>query len=130
MPDEDDAILRRLNRHKAWRRRPDASIGEAAVAFFEQHVKKPHAKLGKVAAAWDLLVPEAFKDHTCLVGVSRGTLTVLVDSASHRFELTTLLKAGLQDQLLLACASAGVKRISLKPGRWYDEPAGEKRITF
>ena len=55
-------------------------------------------------------------------------LTVLVDSSSHLYELKQLLLAGLQQQLLLACNAAGLRKITLKPGRWYegDAPDGRK----
>ena len=45
-----------------------------------------------------------------------GTLTVHVDSSAHLYELRQLLLAGLQDQLLLACAGNGLKKITLKRG--------------
>ena len=44
-------------------------------------------------------------------------LTVIVDSSAHLYELKQLLLAGLQQQLLLACKSTGLKKITLKPGR-------------
>ena len=37
----------------------------------------------------------------------------------------------LQQQLLVACRSAGLKKITLKPGRWYDDgPAGDRTVQF
>ena len=60
----------------------------------------------------------------------RGSLTVLVDTASHLYELKQLLLAGLQQQLLLACKSAGLRKISLKPGRWYEGTNQERKLRF
>jgi len=42
---------------------------------------------------------------------------VIVDSAPHLYELKQLLLAGLEQQLLLACAVSGLRKINLKPGR-------------
>ena len=56
---------------------------------------------------------------------------VIVDSSSHLYQLKTLLLAGLQQQLLVACAATGLKKITLKPGRWYDsDDAGGRRAQF
>ena len=52
--------------------------------------------------------------------ISSGQLTVLVDSSPHLYELKQLLLAGLQKQLLVACKAAGLRKIHLKLGRWYD----------
>jgi hypothetical protein len=80
-------------------------------------------------------VPELLNDHCALESFSRGTLVVIVDSSSHLYQLKTLLLAGLQQQLLVACGSAGLKKISLKLGRWYDDDdgggaEGGRRIQF
>jgi len=61
----------------------------------------------------------------------RGTLMVLVDSSSHLYELKQLLLAGLDQQLLLACKSTGLRKISLKAGRWYDgDHPDDRRLKF
>jgi hypothetical protein len=59
-------------------------------------------------------------EHCALEGYSRGTLTVIVDSSTHLYELKQLLLAGLEEQLKLACKSAGLRKINLKHGHWYD----------
>jgi hypothetical protein len=101
-------------------------LGPELIGFFKQSVAKRQTKLVKIAECWSVLVPETLNDHCALESLNRGTLTVLVDSSSHLYEIKQLLLAGLQDQLLLACKSTGLRKISLKPGRWYD-PASEKR---
>lgn len=104
------------------------------VAFFKQSVEKRNAKFSKIANCWTQLVPETLGEHCALESFSRGTLTVLVDSASHLYELKQLLLAGLQQQFLLACVNTGLRKITLKSGRWYDqgdcEVAGERRPRF
>src|SRR5688572_20177354 len=127
----DDAELKRLARVK---RRPApalAALGPELVGFFKHSVQKRHTKLGKIGECWSVLVPELLNDHCSLEGFSRGTLSVVVDSSSHLYELKQLLLSGLEQQLLVACASTGLKKISLKPGRWYDGAGpDERRVRF
>jgi hypothetical protein len=72
-----------------------------------------------IAQRWQQLVPPLLAQHTALESYARGSLTVLVDSSSHLYDLKHRLLAGLEKQLLLACKTAGLRRITLKPGRWY-----------
>ena len=107
-------------------------LGPELVGFFKQSVQKRQSKLGKIAEAWGVLVPEMLLDHCALDGFTRGTLTVVVDSASHLYELKQLLLSGLQQQLFLACSSTGLKKIALKRGKWYDENPDEpgRKLRF
>lgn len=127
---KDDAELRRLDRVKRSDDPPGLPLGAEMVDFFKKSVQKRQLKLSKIAACWEQLVPEMLSAHCALEGLSRGTLTVIVDSASHLYELKQLLLAGLQKQLLIACKSAGLSKISLKPGRWYDDADGIRRVNF
>ena len=121
--------MRRLSRAKHSDVPPALPLGPEMVVFFKQSVQKRQTKLSKIAGCWEQLVPEMLSSHCSLEGLSRGTLTVVVDSASHLYELKQLLLAGLQKQLLLACKGAGLTKISLKPGRWYyEEDAGKPRF--
>ena len=124
----EDADFRRLTRVKTISRAPATALGPEMVSFFQHSVQKRQTKLSKIGECFGQIVPEAIADHCSLESLNRGTLTVLVDSASHLYELKQLLLAGIQQQLLLACKSAGLKKITLKPGRWYDEKesAGRK----
>ena len=109
---------------------PDA-LGPQLIAFFKASVQKRQTKLEKLADCWSQLVPELLNEHCALEGYSRGTLTVLVDSASHLYELKQLLLAGLEKQLLAACKAAGLKKVALKRGRWYDgNDGGDRRVRF
>lgn len=122
-PRYEEAELKRISRVKHRPAPTTAMLGPEMVAFFKGSVQKRQTKLTQIALCWSQLVPEILNDHCSLEGLSRGTLTVLVDSASHLYELKQLLLAGLQDQLLLACASSGLRKITLKRGQWY-EPGG------
>ena len=125
-----DAELQRLTRVKHVDASAGEPLGPELVHFFKQSVEKPHGKLGKIADCWCRLIPETLSEHCALEGFTRGTLTVIVDSSSHLYELKQLLLAGLQQQLLLACKSAGLRKISLRAGRWYRGCEGGRKISF
>ncbi len=115
------AELARLQRVKQSQPRPIAPLGPEMISFFKQSVSKRHTTLSKIAECWAALVPETLNDHCALESLSRGSLTVIVDSSSHLYELKQLLLAGLEQQLLLACKSGGLRKITLKSGRWYND---------
>lgn len=123
--DRDLAELRRLDAAKRNTRVEGESLGMEAVQLFHQQVEKRHTKLGKATEAWARVVPESLQEHACIESLLRGRLTVLVDTAPHLFQLRQLMLAGLEDQLLLACRGAGVRKISLKRGRWYDDAGND-----
>lgn len=114
---DETAELKRLQRWKGARPYTPHVLGEDALELFNGHIKKRHARFGKLSEAWDTLVPSIFQPHTYLASFVRGVLTVHVDSSPHLYELKQLMLAGLQDQLLLACRSEGLKKIALKRGR-------------
>ena len=115
-----EAELRRIDRVNRNDCVAGAALGPEMIQFFKQSVSRRHSKLGKIAECWGAIVPEMFTDHCSLESFSRGTLTVIVDSSSHLYELKQLLLAGIEQQLLIACKSAGLRKINLKAGRWYD----------
>lgn len=126
-----DADFKRLSRVKQSFRSPTPALGAEMVIFFKQSVQKRQTKMSKIADCFSRLVPEMLSDHCALESLNRGTLAVLVDSASHLYELKQLLLAGLQQQLLIACKSAGVRKITLKPGRWYEgADEAERKVRF
>jgi hypothetical protein len=125
-----EAELRRLSRVKQTTHPAEPNLGAAMVDFFKRSVQKRQTKFAKIGECWARAVPEMFCDHTSLESFTSGTLTVLVDSASHLYELKQLLLAGLQQQILLACKSTGLRKIVLKRGRWYDGEGAEKKIRF
>ena len=123
-----EAAFKRLAQVKQSAPISTPALGPEMLAFFKQSVERRQAKFGKIARCWDQLIPETLAEHCALESFSRGTLSVLVDSSSHLYELKQLLLAGLQQQLFLACNSAGLRKITLRPGRWYDgdSPAAGK----
>ena len=131
LPAEDE--LRRLARVKQSAPAPVAALGPELIDFFKHSVQKRRTKLAHIAECWGRLVPELLNEHCALESFSpkTGILTVVVDTASHLYELKQLLLAGLQQQLLIACAAAGLRKVSLRPGRWYegDDPS-DRKVRF
>jgi hypothetical protein len=133
-PNQQFLLLQRLQQFKQSARPPPDKLGDQMVWFFKQCVTKRQTRLGKIAEAWGRLVPETLSARCSLESLHRGTLTVLVDSSSHLWELKQLLLAGLQQQLMLACRTAGLRKITLKRGQWYREPDdagdGNRKLRF
>jgi len=128
--DRELANLQRLSEVKRINRPSGQPLGPEMVSFFKQAEKRKN-KFGKIGDCWAKLIPDTLNDHCALESFHRGTLTVLVDSSSHLYELKQLLLAGLQQQLLLACKAAGLRKIALKPGRWYgDGDEGGRKLDF
>ena len=129
--DQSRIELERLDRVK--RAAPEAipQLGPELLSFYKHAVQKRQTKLATIAACWSQLVPASMLEHCALESFHAGTLKVIVDSAPHLYELKQLLLAGLQDQVLITCKSAGLRRITLKQGRWYvgDNPR-ERKIRF
>ncbi|WP_428940773.1 DciA family protein [Fontivita pretiosa] len=126
----EEAELRRLYRVKQQPAASAGTLGQDMLSFFKHSVQKRQTKLSTIAECWMRLVPEPLLEHCALESFHAGTLKVMVDSSAHLYELKQLLLAGLQQQLLLACKSAGLRRISLKPGRWYEGEGNDRRIRF
>lgn len=122
--------LARLTRFKSRPAEQTSSLGEEMVNFYHQSVQKRQTKLGEISVCWGQLVPEILNDHCALESLYRGKLTVVVDDAAHLYELKQLLLAGLEKQLLLACRKSGLRKISLKQGRWYESSTDGRRPTF
>jgi len=122
--------FKRIARVKRAERQPAPAFGGDLVRFFKQSVQKPQKKFGVISECWSTLIPSTFLEHTALESFSKGTLTVLVDSSPHLYELRTLLLSGLQQQMLLACKSTGLRKIMLRHGRWYRGEGVDRRIQF
>jgi hypothetical protein len=124
--------LQRLSRVKQPVRKEIPALGPEMLTFFKQNVQKRQTKFAPIAECWSQLIPDFLLQHTALESFTRGQLTVLVDSSSHLYELNQLLLAGVRKQLLIACKAAGLRKITLKPGRWYDtgEDSNDRKIKF
>ena len=126
----DDAQLQTI-----WqqRQRPQRATALAAPlgVLMKRTLGRRVKQLGALSEAWDDLLPEALRDHTALESFARGVLTVMVDSAAHRFQLQTLLEGGLLKELRARCPQA-INKVRLLPGQFYsvDLENGERRYGF
>ena len=128
---ENERTLTRLWKVKHHAPKPATTIGPEMLSFFKNSVQKRQGKIAAIAECWQQLVPAILVEHCCLESFHAGTLKVIVDSSPHLYELKQLLLSGLEKQLLIACKSAGLRKITLKPGRWYDGGDGaDRRIRF
>ncbi len=127
----DLSEIKRLQGYKQHVAHSSAALGPEVLGFFKHAVDRPHRQLGGIAAAWEQIIPAELVAHTSLDGITRGTLSVTVDSSAHLYELRQLLLAGAQEQMLHACKRDGLRKISLKLGRWYDgESPGDRKLKF
>ena len=122
--------LRRLVAAKAAAHPMAGKLGADVVHFFKQSVDKRQRKFGKIAKSWEVLVPQKLAEHCALESLHRGQLTVMVDSSSHLYQLKQMLLEGLERQLMLSCQAAGLKRIVLKPGRWYEGNQASAQVRW
>ncbi len=125
----DDRQLR-----TAWQNRQyeDATthLGGPLAMLMKHTISKRVRQLGQLANAWDEVVPEEFREHTALESFARGTLTVIVDSAPHRFQLEMLLRSGLL-KLLCNKFPGALNRVKLVPGQFYSvDVEGYARYSF
>src|SRR5262245_8415316 len=128
--DSATAELQRLARNKRREPAPTPLLGPELIGFFKHSVEKRHTKLGAIAQKWAQLIPQTLQDHCALESFQTGTLKVIVDSSAHLYELKQLLLSGMNDQLLLACRSSGLRKINLKIGRWYRGEGNDRKIDF
>ena len=118
----------------AWQNRqaPDSirPMGEPLAVLMKHTLATRVKRLGVLAAIWDEVIPLELREHTALESYARGTLTVMVDSAAHRFRLDAVLKAGLR-HVLAERFNGPLNRIKLVPGRFYSvDLEGNRRYEF
>lgn len=93
-------------------------IGESLVKFYKGTVQRTR-KFAGIGEVWDTLMPPELNEHCCLESYRAGTLVVLVDSSPHLYRLKQLLLEDLQKNIVDLCRAQGLKKITLRPGRWY-----------
>ncbi|OPX24371.1 MAG: hypothetical protein B1H04_02180 [Planctomycetales bacterium 4484_123] len=110
----DDSQLRHVWRN-GQRHDGVSSLSEPLTRLVQYRLARRVRQLGQLAAAWDECIPQYIREHTALVSYARGTLTVAVDSAAHRYRLQRLLQDGLEQAIRERLPSA-LRRIRLVPG--------------
>jgi predicted nucleic acid-binding Zn ribbon protein len=98
--------------------------------LMKQNLAKRVQRLGRLASIWDQVVPEELNRHTSIESFNRGVLTVMVDSAPHRFQLNTMLQAGLLRQIQSLFKTGAINKVRLIPGQFYSiDVSGTPRYT-
>jgi len=125
----DNAQLQTIWQQRQFRH--DISHLSHPLAVMMKHKLAPRVRqLSKLSEIWDEVIPAEINEHTALEGMHGGVLTVLVDSASHRFKLNALLSAGLQKEIQRRFSNA-LRKIKLIPGQFYSvDVSGNPRYEF
>jgi hypothetical protein len=127
---EEEARFIRMAKAKARTVRPAENLAASLVSFYKANVERTR-KFAGIGQAWETLVPPDMLEHCCLQSYRGGTLTILVDSSPHLYRLKQLLLAGLDRQMLEVCRAEGLRKITIRPGRWYEgDDQRERRPTF
>lgn len=125
----DDAQLMTVWQQRQGPPAPSHLSGSLGM-LMKRRLAKRVRQLSRLAEVWDEVVPGNIRDHTALDGFQDGTLTVLVDSSSHRFQLQTLLSAGLLKEIQQRLPQA-LNKVKLVPGQFYSvDLSGSPRYEF
>ncbi len=125
----DDAQLRTIWQQRQFNDRC-APLGQPLAMLMKHVLAKRVRQLGGLAKIWDEVLPRSIRDHTALENFSRGVLTVLVDSAAHRYQLQMLLTGGVEREIR-ARFSGALNKIRLIPGQFYAvDLTGAQRYDF
>jgi len=125
----DDAQLRTVWQQRQFNDRT-APLAQPLGMLMKHTLGKRVRQVGKMAEIWDEVVPDEILEHTALESLNRGVLTVMVDSSSHRYQLQTLLLAGLQKEIQNRFPGS-LNKIRLVPGQFASvDLVGAKRYDF
>ncbi|HUT01601.1 MAG TPA: DciA family protein [Phycisphaerae bacterium] len=125
----DDAQLRTVWQQRQFRHEA-IHVGQPLAVFMKHTLGKRVRQLAKLAEIWDEVIPESIREHTALESFRRDVLTVIVDSAPHRFQLKTLLSAGLLKGLRSRFSGA-LDRVRLVSGQFSSvDVAGQRRYEW
>ena len=125
----DDAKLRTV-----WQQRQIddyyVPLSQPLTLLMKHVLAKRLRQLGHLAGIWDDVLPRTIRDHTALESFNRGVLTVLVDSAAHRYQLKMLLNGGVEREIRDRFSGA-LNRIRLMPGQFFAvDLTGAARYEF
>jgi len=125
----DDAQLRTVWQQKQFNDRA-ARVGEPLAVLMKHKLERRVRQLSRLAVVWDEVVPAQIREHTALESFSAGVLTVVVDSAPHRFQLETMLRGGLK-HAIQAGFSGSLNKVRLVPGQFASvDLSGARRYEF
>ncbi len=125
----DDAQLRTVWQQRQFSHRT-SHISQSVTYLMKYTLAKRVRQLSKLGEVWDEVVPQELSEHTALESFNRGVLSVLVDSASHRFQLQTMLDGGLTGEIRSRFSGA-LNKIKLVMGQFYAiDLNGSQRYEF
>jgi hypothetical protein len=96
------------------RSEPDLSIG-AMAASLERATAQRQRVLGDVIDLWNEVAPERVRGYAAIEGLGQGTLTLTVTSSSASYELSRVLRDGLE-RTLVERMPARIKRVKVRVG--------------
>lgn len=109
----------RLQNIAVWRREAKldrtVQLGTVAEELMDRQILPRLVKFGDIADIWSQLLPVELGRHCRLEGVTRGQLTVLVDSSCYMYELQ-LCSSKLLEQLQRQCPRAQIEKIRFSLG--------------
>jgi len=111
----DEAQLRQVWQNRQRRDRTSA-LSEPLGRLMTRRLGRRVRQVGQIVGVWDACIPQVIRDHAGVVGYARGTLTVAVDSAPHRYQLRMLLDGGLLEILRDRFVAGPINRVRLVPG--------------
>ncbi len=125
----DDAQLRTIWQQR--QKRPGfGHLSQSLTFLMKRTLAKKVRQLQNLAEIWDEVIPQNLAEHTALESFSQGVLTVIVDSASHRFHLETLLRSGIFKEIQSRSIGA-INRVKIVPGQFSSvDMAGQQRYEF
>ena len=125
----DDTLLQTVwQQRRPWERA--AHVSQPIQMLMKYRLARRVRALSRMAEIWDDVVPAEIREHTALERLDRGTLTVMVDSAAHRFRLQMLLNGGLLKEIQHRFCEA-LNKVRLVPGQFCAvDVAGERRYEF
>ena len=124
----DDAQLRTVWQQRQLNDRA-VPLAQPLAILMKHTLGKRVRQIGRLAEAWDDVIPPPLADHTALESFRSGTLTVIVDSAPHRFQLRQLLDGGLLAELR-ARFSGALDKVRLVPGKLCElDEVGNRRYV-
>ncbi len=125
----DDTTLRTIWQQRQFDDRY-APVAQPLTMLMKRVLAKRVRQLGDLGAIWDEVLPRSIRDHTALESFNRGVLTVLVDSAAHRYQLQMLLTGGVEREIRARFKGA-LNKIRLMPGQFYAvDLTGAARYEF
>ena len=123
----DDAQLQTVWQQRQFKDRA-THLGQPLAYLMKHRFARLVRQLSNLAKIWDEVIPAKIAEHTALESFHRGVLTVVVDSAAHRFRLQVLLMGGLQ-KAIQERFNGPLNKIRLMPGQFQsvELPAGSEQ---